>query len=311
MSTPRLTLRQLQIFRGVAEHGSTTAAGEAVALSQSATSAALNELEHLLGLSLFDRIGKRLLLNDNGRSLLPQARALLDGAAAIERWAQEGESQLGAMRIGASTTIGNYLLPDLLAGFRAALPVAARASWNVQVSIANSAAIVAAVAAFDLDFGLIEGPCHHPDLSAIPWLEDELVVVAAPGDPILRRRRRGRIPLAALRDAAWLLRESGSGTREIVEQLLVPHLHRLKPGIEFGNTEAIKRAATCGLGIACLSRCVVQDLIETGALRVLRTELPRLSRRMLLVMHNQKQRTRGLDRLIGYLAAPDPGASGG
>lgn len=300
--TPRLTLRQLQIFRGVAEHGSTTAAAEAVALSQSATSAAISELERMLGLSLFDRIGKRLLLNDNGRSLLPQARALLDGAAAIERWAREGDSQLGAMRIGASTTIGNYVLPDLLAGFRAGLPAAVGDNWNVQVSIANSAAVVAGVAAFDLDFGLIEGPCHDPELNVTPWLEDELVVVAAPRDPIMRKRRLGRLPLAALSEAAWLLREPGSGTRESVEQLLIPHLRRLKSGIEFGNTEAIKRAAACGLGIACLSRCVAQDLIRTGALVALRTELPRLSRRFLLVMHTRKQRTRGLDRLLEYLA---------
>jgi DNA-binding transcriptional LysR family regulator len=303
MKAPRLTLRQLQIFCGVAERGSTTAAAEAVALSQSATSAAINELERMLGLRLFDRIGKRLLLNDNGRSLLPQARALLDGAASIERWAREGESQLGAMRIGASTTIGNYLLPDLLAGFRAGLPAAARANWQVHVAIANSAAIVAAVAAFELDFGLIEGPCHHPELRVIPWLQDELLVVAAPGDPIVAGRRGRRITMAALRDATWLLRESGSGTREIIDQQLIPHLHRLKAGIEFGDSEAIKRAAASGLGITCLSRCVVHDLIRSGALVAPRTELPRLSRRFLLVIHNQKRRTRGLDRLIEYLLA--------
>src|SRR5215470_2421213 len=108
MTPLHLTLRQLQIFSCVAERGSTSGAAEIVALSQSATSAAINELERMLELSLFDRVGKRLLLNDNGRSLLPQARALLDGAETIQRWAREGESLLGAMRIGASTTIGNY-----------------------------------------------------------------------------------------------------------------------------------------------------------------------------------------------------------
>lgn len=304
MKKPRLTLRQLQVFREVAERGSTIAAADAVSLSQSAASAAVNELERMLGLPLFDRIGKRLLLNDDGRSLLPQARALLDGAAAIERWGREADPELGSIRIGASTTIGNYLLPELLAGFRDVLPAAARAHWNARVSIANSATVVAAVAAFELDFGLIEGPCRHPELSVTPWLEDELIVVAAPGHPIAGKLRRGRIPLAALRNEAWLLREAGSGTRETVEQLLIPHLKRLRPGIEFGNTEAIKRAAVHGLGIACLSRCVVQDLIEDGSLVALRTSLPRLSRRFLRIMHGQKHRTRGLDRLIAYLEAP-------
>jgi DNA-binding transcriptional LysR family regulator len=304
-----LTLRQLQIFCCVAERGSTTGAAEAIALSQSATSAAVNELERLLGLSLFDRVGKRLLLNDNGRSLLPQARSLLDGAAAIQRWANEGESPFGALRIGASTTIGNYLLPRILAGFRRDLPLTVESTWDVHVRIANSAAIVAAVAAFELDFGLIEGPCQDPNLDVRPWLEDELVVVAAAGDPILPAR--GRVSLNALGEATWLLRETGSGTREIVNQLLIPHLHQLKSGIEFGDSEAIKRAAAGGLGITCLSRAVVQDFLDTGALVAPATELPRLARRLLIVMHRQKQPTRALDRLLAYLQTLAQAAPGG
>src|SRR6185312_243180 len=120
MNALRLTLRQLQIFRVVAESGSTAAAAAAISLSQSATSAAINELERTLELQLFDRIGKRLQLNDNGRALLPQTLALLDGAGWIERWALDRESHIGTLRIGASTTIGNYLLPAILAGFRSA-----------------------------------------------------------------------------------------------------------------------------------------------------------------------------------------------
>src|ERR1700744_1524327 len=138
MNALRLTLRQLQIFRVVAETGSTAAASSSIALSQSATSAAINELERILELQLFDRIGKRLQLNDNGRALLPQALSLLDGAGWIERWAQDREAHIGTLRIGASTTIGNYLLPAVLAGFRAMLPESARENWQVQVAIANT-----------------------------------------------------------------------------------------------------------------------------------------------------------------------------
>jgi DNA-binding transcriptional LysR family regulator len=299
MDSFHLTLRQLQIFCSVAEHGSTTAAATAVALSQSATSAAINELERMLGLELFDRFGKRLLLNDNGRSLLPQARVVLDGASAIQRWAREGESQLGAMRIGASTTIGNYLLPGILAGFERSQTPSAPGMWQVQIEIANVATIVDGVAAFELDFGLIEGPCHHADLDVLPWLEDELMVVAGADDPIIRRR--GRVPIQALREATWLLREPGSGTREIVNALLMPHLHHLKSGIEFGNSEAIKRATANRLGITCLSRAVVQDFLRSGALVALRTELPPLTRRLLMVIHRRKLRTHGLAKLLGYL----------
>jgi DNA-binding transcriptional LysR family regulator len=303
MSALRLTLRQLQIFRVVAESGSTAAAAAEIALSQSATSAAVNELERTLELQLFDRIGKRLQLNDNGRALLPQALAVLDGAGWIERWALDGESHIGTLRIGASTTIGNYLLPAVLAGFRASLPVPAQQNWQVQATIANTAAIAASVASFDLDLGLIEGPCHEPELTVQPWLEDELVVVAAANDPIVPRGRTGRISLETLGKATWLLREVGSGTREIINQLLIPYLHHLRPGIQFGNPEAIKRAAASGLGISCLSRYVVDDLLKTGALVVPRTELPPLKRLFYIVMHEDKKHTRGLDLLLHYLEA--------
>ena len=311
MSALRLTLRQLQIFRCVAESGSTAAAAAAIALSQSATSAAINELERVLELQLFDRIGKRLQLNDNGRALLPQALAVLDGAGWIERWALDRESHVGTLRIGASTTIGNYLLPQVLAGFRDSLAERVRQNWQVQVAIANTAVIGSQVAAFELDLGLIEGPCHEPELTVQPWLEDELVVVAAANDPILPRGKNERIPLETLSKATWLLREEGSGTREIINQLLIPYLHHLRPGIQFGNPEAIKRAAASGLGISCLSRFVVRDLLETGVLVAPLTELPPLARHFYLVMHQQKKRTQGLDLLIHYLEGvnPKPGGS--
>jgi DNA-binding transcriptional LysR family regulator len=300
MNAPRLTLRQLQIFRVVAETGSTSAAASAISLSQSATSAAINELERLLELQLFDRVGKRLQLNDNGRALLPQALDLLDAAAWIERWALDRESHFGTLRIGASTTIGNYLLPSVLGGLRASLSPQARQNWHVQVTIANTGAIASRVAAFELDLGLIEGPCHEPALTVQPWLRDELVVVAAAHDPLVPRGRR-RVSLEALSKATWLLREPGSGTREIIHQLLVPHLNHLRAGIEFGNAEAIKHAAASGLGISCLSRYVVADLLKSGELVALPTDLPRLTRHFYVVMHERKKRTRGLERLLDYL----------
>ncbi len=299
MANPRLTLRQLQIFRGVADAGSTAAAAAGLALTQSAASAAVIELERLLEVRLFDRIGKRLQLNENGRAVLPQALALLDGAGALERWARDRDSQIGVLRLGASTTIGNYLLPAILADFQRTLGLPAQGALQVQVVIANTAAITSQVAAFQLDLGLIEGPCHEPELTVQPWLEDELLVVAAAHDPMLRGTQP--IPLRMLRRATWLLRESGSGTRETIDQLLTPHLHQLRAGIEFGNSEAIKRAAASGLGISCLSRYVVEDFLASGLLIAPRCELPRLTRRFHVVTHGLKWRTRGLDLLIGYL----------
>jgi DNA-binding transcriptional LysR family regulator len=297
----RITLRQLRIFRLVAQSGTTASAASALALSQSATSAAINELERLLDLQVFDRVGKHLQLNDNGRALLPTAIAVLDGAQSIERWASDRESQIGALRIGASTTIGNYLVPEILAGFRAQLSAQAQQTLNATVTIANSSVIAAKVAAFELDMGLIEGPCHEPELAAMPWREDVLVVVAAPGHPIVAAGRGRKVSLQALREATWLLRETGSGTREITDRLLIPHLHRLRPGMEFGSSEAIKRAAASGLGITCLSHCVVEDLLQAGSLVAPATQLPRLTRQFNLLVPGKRRLTRGMDLLITYL----------
>jgi DNA-binding transcriptional LysR family regulator len=297
----RVTLRQWQIFLRVAESGTTAAAADALALSQSATSAAINELERLLQLRVFDRVGKRLQLNDNGRALRPFALALLDGAQSIEEWALDRDSQVGALRIGASTTIGNYLLPGLIAEFRQRISDSARSAWHPHITIANTETIAAQVAAFEVDLGLIEGPCHEPNLTVQPWHEDELIVVAAADDPIVPRARNRKVSLQSLREATWLLREAGSGTRESIDQLLIPHLQRLQTGIEFGNSEAIKRAAASGLGITCLSRCVVEELLLTGSLVALATQLPPLRRQFSVVTHEHKHHTRGMDLLMSHL----------
>jgi DNA-binding transcriptional LysR family regulator len=299
----RITLRQLSIFAAVADAGSTSAAAHRVALSQSATSAALNELESVLDAPLFDRIGTRLVLNDTGRGLLPQARAVLDGAAGIEREFGLGTTagDAGApslLRVGASTTIGNYLLPTLVADWRRARPQA-----HVDVEIANTGAIAVAVARMEVDVGLIEGPCHEPDVVAQAWRDEELVIVCAPSHPLLRGDPARRLDVAALRRAEWLLREPGSGTREAVEQALRPHLHQLHEGLHFGGTEAIKQATAEGLGLTCLSLFAVQDLIALGRLVRVRTTLPRLARRFWLVHHRRKQFSRSLSAFVDFCLA--------
>jgi DNA-binding transcriptional LysR family regulator len=302
-----LTLRQVLIFTAVADTGSTTAASLRVSLSQSATSAALNELERLLRVRLFDRVGKRLVINDSGRALLPSARALLDVAKGIESEFGVGLTVApGALpptnlRVGASTTIGNYLLPALVSSFSRDTPNA-----RIQVQIGNTREVSGLVERLEVDMGLIEGPCHEPDVRAEPWIEDELVIVAAPGYP--RENSSQRLSLKSLSQANWLLREPGSGTREAVEHALLPHLHQLREPLQFGSTEAIKQAAVEGLGLTCLSFAAVRDFITLGRLQVLETALPRLKRRFYLIYHNQKQFSASLERFIIHCRARAPGA---
>lgn len=297
----RLTLRQLLIFTAVADTGSTTVAGERVSLSQSATSSALKELESLLGVRLFDRIGKRLLLNDIGRALVPQARAVLDSAQEIEGQFGFGNSGHATeplatrLRVSASTTIGNYVLPALVAGYLKSWPAVA-----IDVVIGNTQGVAESVVRLEVDMGLIEGPCHEAELRVVPWMEDELVIVAASTHVLVQHGMQARVPLKALRQARWLLREPGSGTREAVEHVLLPHLHHLNGGMQPGSTEAIKQAAAEGLGLACLSLCAVQDLVTLGRLVILRTTLPRLTRRFYLVYHRQKLMSGNLQRFVAH-----------
>ena len=309
MDVLRLTLRQLQIFVAVARSGSTTAASTEISLSQSATSSAVNELERLLSLRLFDRSGKRLLLNDNGRTLLPRARALLDEAANIERMSRDGSAQAQSLRIGASTTIGNYVLPKLLKQFLLERIQENTSGWKSKVTIANTEAICDAVAEFELDVGLIEGPCHQSALSVTPWLQDELVVVTGLRSPavpnIENENGAAKVALKTLRKMMWLLREPGSGTRDTTDQLLLPHLRFYQRSIELGSSEAIKSAVAEGLGVACLSTWVVNDWLESGRLCRLQTTVPKMTRQCYLVVHRDKQLTPALRDFIKQATESD------
>jgi DNA-binding transcriptional LysR family regulator len=207
-------LRQIGVFVAVARHESVSRAAETLALSQSATSTALAELERQYDTQLFDRFGKTLRLNELGQALLPQAVELIERAAAIEN-VLEGRAGYGLLRIGATLTIGNYLATLIVADFLKRHPESTAA-----VAVHNTATIIEQLARHELDLGLIEGSCRHPDLVVEPWVADELVVFCAPAHPLARR---GSATLAELAGEAWIVREPGSGTRETLDQALRHH----------------------------------------------------------------------------------------
>ncbi|MCA1176140.1 MULTISPECIES: DNA-binding transcriptional regulator YeiE [unclassified Pantoea] len=283
-----ITLRQIEVFTEVLKSGSTTQASQVLALSQSAVSAALADLENQLGVKLFDRVGKRLALNEHGRLLYPRAVGLLEQAGEIEQLFKEDN---GAIRLFASSTIGNYLLPGMIAAYRRDFPM-----LPLELSVGNSQDAINAVADFRVDIGLIEGPCHEPDIVSEAWLEDELVVFAAPDADILQQP----ITLESLAAAPWILRERGSGTREIVDYLLLSHLPQFQLGMELGNSEAIKHAVRHGMGISCLSRRVISDLLEAGTLVEVAVPLPRLTRTLYRIHHRQKHLSKALNRFLSY-----------
>ena len=283
-----ITLRQLEVFAEVLKSGSTTQASQMLALSQSAVSAALTDLEGQLGVQLFDRVGKRLVVNEHGRLLYPRALALLEQATEIEQLFREDN---GAIRVYASSTIGNYLLPEMIGRYRRDFP-----DLPIERSVGNSQDAINAVADFRVDIGFIEGPCHSADIVAEPWLEDELVVFAAPDSPLLE----GEVTLARLSAQPWILREKGSGTREIVDYLLLSHLPQFRLGMELGNSEAIKHAVRHGLGISCLSRRVIAEQLESGKLVEVTVPLPGLNRTLWRIHHRQKHLSNALQRFLSY-----------
>lgn len=289
-----LTLRQLEIFCAVAQTGSTVAAAQAVSLSQSATSAALQQLEQALGSQVFERVGRQLVLNDTGRALLPQSLELLEQARAIEQaFSVHGSGLPVRLRLAASTTIGSYVLPPVLAAFARSHPQVA-----VDLQIANTAEVAEAVQALDVDLGLIEGASHWPGLEVQPWLRDELVIVCAPHDALAQQAASKPVGTAALRQARWLLREAGSGTREMVEHALLPRLHQLPAAATLGSSEAIARCVAQGLGISCLSRVLVQPLVDAGDLVVLPTALPRMERHFSLLQRAGKRHSPALAAFV-------------
>ncbi|GAB2937331.1 DNA-binding transcriptional regulator YeiE [Hafnia psychrotolerans] len=287
-----ITLRQLEVFAEVLKSGSTTQASIVLSLSQSAVSAALADVEGQLGVQLFDRVGKRLVTNEHGRLLYPKALALLEQAGEIERLFSKDN---GSLRIGASSTIGNYMLPKMIADYRLDFP-----GTPLELNVGNTNDVINAVAEFRVDLGLIEGPCSVPELITQPWLDDQLVVFSAPDNPLAGQK----VSLGTLALAPWILRERGSGTREVLDHLLLPQMPDFNLVMELGNSEAIKHAVRHGIGISCLSRRVIAEQLSGGALVEIHVPQVPLVRKLYLIHHRQKHISNALSRFLTYCREP-------
>lgn len=285
----RFTLRQLEVFLATARHENISRAADSLAMSQSAASGALRDLERQFDIQLFDRAGKRLRLNELGRALRPRALALLEQAQALEA-GFIGQDETCALKVGATLTIGNYLAVGLIARYMNDQPGA-----RVALRVANTAQIAAQVAGFELDVGLIEGELSHPELDIRPWREDELIAFCAPDHPLAKRYRLNDDDLLA---ATWILREPGSGTRQTFDRALHGLLPQLNVLLELEHTEAIKRAVEAGLGIGCLSRITLRDAFQRGSLVAL--DIPRrdLRRHFYFVLHRRKFVSPGIERWL-------------
>lgn len=289
---PKITLKQLSVFVSIYQTGSTSRASEALHLSQSAVSSALTELESRLQMPLFERIGRRLNQHPNAHPIYVQAQAILGQALTLEHY---HKSQVGQIHIGASTTIGNYVLPPLLAKLYEVLPDA-----NVDMYIANTQEVVAEVEQLNIDIALVEGMPRPTDIKVIEqraWRTDTLMIFAKHNSKWLidmtyndkehcyelSAKQLARLPL--------LVREAGSGTRQIIDEQLLQYLPNAEVIMAIQQSEAIKHMVTADIGLGCLSQHVIESELALGKLVQVQVAGIDLSRTWWLVWHKARHQS--------------------
>ncbi|HET8939462.1 MAG TPA: LysR substrate-binding domain-containing protein [Polyangiales bacterium] len=254
-----MNLNHLRVFASVAEHGNLTRAARELNVSQPAISKQLSDLEEDLGTQLVDRLPRGVRLTQAGEVLFTHAQRILQA----ERAAQQDLRDLrglgrGKLSVGASTTVGSYLVPSLMGELHRQHP-----GVQLDLSIANTAAVQSAVLENRCDVGLIEGFVTSESLAVETLIADDMVGIAAPAHPVLAR---GPLRAASLAELPLLMREQGSGSREVVEAALRKRNLDIKPVMSLGSTEAIKSAVIHGLGIAFVSRLTVEHELQSKRL---------------------------------------------
>ena len=282
----KYSLRQLEIFLAIARYQNISRAAESLHMSQSAASAALQNLEQSYNIALFERTGKKLELSAVGKTLRNKAELLASHAHEFDD-ALRGHNEIGHLKIGASFTIGNHLAVTYLAGYLGDHPEA-----QVDINVANSSDVVAQVLNFEVDIGMIEGEIKHRELTLIPWREDNLVVFCSPEHPLAQKPS---LTDRDIKQARWILREPESGARQTFNRALAGLMPELDVYLEFKHNEAIKKSVEAGLGIGCLSEIVLQNNFKTGELVPLSLPKRNMKRTFYFALPKNRRKTVAVD----------------
>lgn len=257
------TFRQLEIFEAIARLGSFTRAAEELHLTQPTVSMQMKKLVETVGAPLLEQVGRKVLLTEDGRELAQAARELF---AILDRYsmsvAERQGLKKGRLKLCAITT-ASYFVPRLLGEFSKRYP-----GIDVRLRVTNKEQVLASIADNLDDLYLLGQPPEEIDVVATPFLDNPIVVLAAPGHPLAGR---DRIPLETLAQEPWLMREAGSGTRRAIERIFEGKGVELHPRLELGSNEAIKQAILAGMGISALSRHTL-SLHQPGQFAVLDAE---------------------------------------
>jgi len=293
-----MTLEQLRIFVAVAECEHVTRAAETLRLTQSAVSAAISALETRYNVPLFDRVGRRIELNETGRMFLGEARAVLARAAAAELSLSEMSGlKRGTLSVHASQTIASYWLSPRLVAFRQAYP-----QIEVKLAVGNTAQTAKAIIDGTAELGFVEGRVDDAALQQNTIDQDRLTIVVGARHAWAKKKALSKKDLV---EGDWVLRESGSGTRSEFEAALTS-VHADPAGLRIAMTlpsnEAVLGAVRAGHCAAALSSAVVRPFVEAGQLRVLDIPLP--PRNFTILRHRERHLSRAAVRLIEFCRAP-------
>ncbi|MFZ2554789.1 LysR substrate-binding domain-containing protein [Psychrobacter sp. BF1] len=290
---PKITLKQLAVFVSIYQTGSTSRASEQLHLSQSAVSSALSELESRMQMPLFERVGRRLNQHPNAHAVYVQAQAILGQAVTLEHYHKH---QAGQIHIGASTTIGNYVLPPLLAKLYQVLPNA-----NVNMYIANTQEVVSEIEQLNIDIALVEGMPRPIDSKVIEkraWRTDTLILFAKRDSKWLadltaydQGENCYRLTIEQLAQLPLLVREPGSGTRQIIDEQLLQHLPNAEVIMAIQQSEAIKHMVSADIGLGCLSQHVIETELACGKLVPVKVAGIDLARSWWLVWHKARHQS--------------------
>lgn len=286
-----ITLKQLQVFICIAQEKTITAAAEKLFLSKPAVSMSLSELEKQLGHPLFERKNNRLFINDWGKQLLPLADEQIERSKLIGSLFTESKQLNGKLHIGASNTLGNHLLPFLLADFRKQFN-----HHNQSLLIDNSQTISEQIKEYELDIGLVEANLFDSKLNSVKWLQDEMVIVCS-AEHVLSDEKY--LNIQDLENQQWILREQGSGTRAFFINQIGRKLSDYQISLELKSTEAIINSTSAGLGLACISKVAARHALADKRLKQLNINVD-MHRDYWLIWHKERYQSPLLKTFIDF-----------
>jgi LysR family transcriptional regulator, transcriptional activator of the cysJI operon len=274
-----MTIRNLEIFVKVADLGNMTAAAQSLYIAQPTVSQAISEIESHYGIKLFDRLAKRLYITESGKQLLSYARHIIALDEEMELAMKDPEKS-GILKVGASMTIGAELMPKIASGFQEK-----HGELRIHAVVRNTADIENLILRNDIDFALVEGIVHSKSIIAEPFMDDELALVCGKSHALYGIRS---VTLEELLKHDFVVREQGSGTRELFESAMISKNAAWNISWECSGSDSIKSAAAGGLGIGVISKRLVEREIAVGELVVLNVPGLDLKRKFSIIFHKNK-----------------------